>query len=137
MNNPPDNAQTEAALRAENDHLRASLANGPGPCPYCALPKEQWQECRRGFPGCARGDDAMLCPHVGAALANDDEVKRLREALELACDTLNAYMNLPIEANAAGIEQEKDDLAIMDKVRAALGLKPWLEAMGIELKAKD
>lgn len=55
-------------LNRENDHMRASLANGGGACSYCSLPKEGWSKCRSGFPGCARADDAMLCPHVGASL---------------------------------------------------------------------
>lgn len=54
--------------RKENDHLRASLANSGGPCVYCNLPREEWSSCKTGFPGCARGDDAMLCMHVGAAM---------------------------------------------------------------------
>lgn len=67
-----------ADLKRENDHMRAALANGPGPCAYCDLPREDWSKCDRGFPGCARGDDAVLCPHVGAGM---DEA-RLRAALE-------------------------------------------------------
>ena len=66
------------ALRLENDHMRAALANGPGPCRYCALPRAKWQECSAGFPGCARGDDAVLCPHVGAALGSDRDAARYR-----------------------------------------------------------
>lgn len=65
-------------LRLENDRMRASLANGHGPCGYCDLPKTRWHECRSGFPGCARGDDAMLCPHVGASLENDIDAARYR-----------------------------------------------------------
>ena len=72
-------------------------------------------------------------PYQDACLDHNaaDEIERLRVALNLACNTLAAFMNLPIEADAAWIEQEKEDLAIMDKVRAALGLKPWLETLGI------
>ncbi|MGU3387226.1 hypothetical protein ACLBYG_22140 [Methylobacterium sp. D53M] len=64
-------------LRKENDHLRASLANSDGPCPYCNLPKEEWSRCASGFPGCARGDDAMLCPHVGGELEVEARFARL------------------------------------------------------------
>lgn len=65
-------------LRRENDHMRASLANGPGPCAYCDLPRDQWGQCSSGMPGCARSDDAMLCPHVGAGMNEE----RLNKALE-------------------------------------------------------
>lgn len=58
-------------LQIENDRLRAALANSASPCVYCSLPKEQWAECKSGFPGCARGDDAMGCPELGAALEAD------------------------------------------------------------------
>lgn len=60
-----------AMLRVENDRLRAALANGSGPCIYCALPKDEWAKCARGFPGCSRSDDAMMCPHFGAGLDKD------------------------------------------------------------------
>mgnify|MGYP003342026569 CR=1 FL=1 len=55
-------------LQKENDYLRASLANGNGPCVYCNLPKSEWGKCTSGFPGCGRADDASLCPHFGAQL---------------------------------------------------------------------
>jgi len=61
-----------AMLRVENDRLRAALANGSGFCIYCELPKDEWAKCARGFPGCSRSDDAMMCPHFGASL----ELKR-------------------------------------------------------------
>lgn len=49
-------------LRDENARLRAALAVSKDPCLYCALPASEWSKCASGFPGCARGDDAMLCP---------------------------------------------------------------------------
>ena len=49
-------------LRKENDRLRAALAVSKDPCLYCNLPASEWSKCASGFPGCARGDDAMLCP---------------------------------------------------------------------------
>lgn len=67
-------------LRGENDVMRASLANGGGPCLYCKLPVEEWGECRYGFPGCPRGDDAMLCPHVGAGMEVEELRQRIGEA---------------------------------------------------------
>ena len=60
-------------LERENDVLRASTANGSSACVYCTLPRSRWAECDHGFPGCPRGDDAMLCPHVGAELETADK----------------------------------------------------------------
>jgi multidrug efflux pump subunit AcrA (membrane-fusion protein) len=74
-----------SALRAENDRLRAALANSQSPCVYCSLPKEQWAECKSGFPGCGRSDDAMGCPELGASLEADAlraERDRLRDAMQ-------------------------------------------------------
>lgn len=58
-----------AMLKEASDRetrLRAALAQGPGNCVYCSLSKEDWAKCQSGFPGCARGDDAMGCPELGA-----------------------------------------------------------------------
>lgn len=54
--------------RAENTRLRAALAMSDQPCAYCSLPAEEMAKCASGFPGCARADDAMGCPHLGAAI---------------------------------------------------------------------
>ena len=65
-------------VQSENTRLRAALANSNGSCVYCTLPKEQWSECRSGFPGCARADDAMGCPELGAALELQEAQERIR-----------------------------------------------------------
>jgi hypothetical protein len=73
--------QLERELRevqSENIRLRAALANSNGACVYCTLPKEQWAECRSGFPGCARADDVMGCPELGAALELQEAQERIR-----------------------------------------------------------
>ena len=73
--------QLERELRevqSENTRLRAALANSNGACVYCTLPKEQWAECRSGFPGCARADDVMGCPELGAALELQEAQERIR-----------------------------------------------------------
>lgn len=49
-----------AALRAENDTLRALLARSDQPCPYCALPSAEIAKCPSGFPGCGRMDDLIV-----------------------------------------------------------------------------
>jgi len=60
----------------EFESLKALVANGGGPCLYCALPKSEWSKCARGFPGCARGDDALLCQHVGVSMEADEKLRR-------------------------------------------------------------
>lgn len=56
---------------AENTRLRAALASSKDPCVYCQLPKDEMAKCRSGFPGCARADDLMGCPELGASLEAD------------------------------------------------------------------
>lgn len=58
-------------LRSENERLRAALAMSELPCVYCTLPAERMAECANGFPGCARADDAVGCPNLGAAIELD------------------------------------------------------------------
>lgn len=86
-------------LAKENDKLRAMIANSGKPCVYCDLPADKWVECVSGFPGCARADDAMLCPHVGAELTSRDRItalettnKKLQAALRSA-RAWTAYLN--------------------------------------------
>lgn len=79
-------------LSKENDKLRASLANGREPCVYCHLSREDWPKCEKGFPGCSRADDAMLCPHVGMELKAQEEIISLRRQL----DVLNKSDGEPI-----------------------------------------
>ncbi|MCU0909769.1 MAG: hypothetical protein MUE98_00045 [Rhodobacteraceae bacterium] len=70
---------------AEIARLRAALAHSDQPCAYCTLPANEWGKCKSGFPGCARSDDAMGCPELGAALQCvhlEEEIERLRAALE-------------------------------------------------------
>lgn len=62
---------------AENTGLRAALASSKDPCLYCQLPKGEMAKCRSGFPGCARADDLMGCPELGALL----EANRLKSEL--------------------------------------------------------
>lgn len=71
----------------ENTRLRAALAQSDQPCVYCTLPAEEWSKCQHGFPGCARADDAMGCPELGARM----EEHRLRDMIKrrLDCDGSN------------------------------------------------
>ena len=69
-----------AEATAENTRLRAALASSKDPCAYCQLPKDEMAKCRSGFPGCARADDLMGCPELGASLEADRLKSELNEA---------------------------------------------------------
>jgi len=102
-----------AEVARENDHLRASLANSGSPCAYCNLPREDWPTCPSGFPGCARADDAMLCPHVGVELATSDE----RDALaEMAGEAMaqRVFIRALYEATAADLVRSERERATAD-----------------------
>jgi hypothetical protein len=105
-------------LRAENERLRAALAQSDQPCAYCSLPADEWARCDRGFPGCARADDAMGCPHLGSGL----EVERLRAELSAAIGYMtNAQIDLKTGA------PKRTALATIEggikRARAAMGEK--------------
>ena len=76
------------SLAKENDRLRAMLANSQQACIYCDLAQTEWNKCEHGFPGCARADDAMLCPHVGACLKAEGELKRIQGIIEAFTESL-------------------------------------------------
>lgn len=84
--------QRAAELAKENNHMRASLATYGGPCIYCNLPKEEWGKCAAGFPGCARADDANLCPEFGAMMELHEAGQR---AAELAAQ--NAVLRAAVD----------------------------------------
>lgn len=89
-------------LEAEVERLRAALAQSDSPCAYCTLPADRWAECTHGFPGCARADDAMGCPELGARLELDQlraEVERLRAEVERLKEKNSTLM---VEAGWAG-----------------------------------
>ena len=73
------------AVQAENVRLRAALAQSELPCVYCSLPRDEWTKCPVGFPGCARGDDAVGCPELGARGKVEEleaEIVRLRAGIK-------------------------------------------------------
>ena len=90
-------------ITEENTRLRAALANSPGACHYCQLPKDEWSKCRSGFPGCARADDAFGCPELGAMV----EYAHLRE---LCCKLIRSL----------GIV-DPDVRDCVEKIREAIG----------------
>lgn len=85
-------ARAEAErLSAENVRLRAALATSKDPCVYCQLPAAEIAKCAAGFPGCARMDDLMGCPELGARLELDDaraEAERLGGVCDCQHDAL-------------------------------------------------
>lgn len=103
-------------LEQENTTLRASTANSGGPCLYCKLPKEDWSKCAQGFPGCARGDDAMLCPHVGADLGSMDRIRELEQRLVQLEDEKNAYIDYVGDA----LGQDHDGESLWDAAQRVL-----------------
>jgi hypothetical protein len=91
-----------AQLKKENDFLRALTANSDLNCVYCGLGADVQGQCVRGFPGCARADDQMLCRNFGDAAA-------LHDLTALA----DIERNLLLKANAQLVENN----ALMDAAR--------------------
>ena len=124
----PNNTLVLAELVEENNRLRAILGNSKLDCVYCKLPAVKQNECASGFPGCARADDQMLCPHVGDDLMARQELEEaklmLREAREelgslrmwmskgktKSVDTLVAKINQLVNAEMPTPEPSKSDL---------------------------
>lgn len=84
--------ETIKKLTTENTNLRAALAFSKEPCVYCTLPAEEQSKCAHGFPGCARADDQMGCPHFAGGLAHDS----LSEAVMKATQNILTGILLPI-----------------------------------------
>lgn len=81
------------AAEAENTRLRAALAQSELACVYCTLPSDEWAKCKSGFPGCARADDALGCPELGASMALSTmkaECDEVVKALRVVHDWANA-----------------------------------------------
>lgn len=92
--------------RAENTRLRAALAMSDQPCVYCTLPAEEWAKCCSGFPGCARADDAVGCPQLGAGLRADAlaaDLERARALLQPFANFANALNEAVPDEIAVGI----------------------------------
>ena len=104
----PDEIARLRAVEAENTRLRAALAMSDRPCAYCSLPADEWAKCPHGFPGCARGDDAMGCPHLGASLEvlnMKAEIERLRK--QIADDADDEALEVKHWANVAERQQKE------------------------------
>ena len=71
-----------ARLTAENDWLRAYTGQSAKACIYCGLGADEQGKCNRGFPGCARADDQMLCREVEVAMERD-ELRAENERLKI------------------------------------------------------
>lgn len=84
-------------VKRENDFLRALVGNSDKSCVYCGLGAENQAQCERGFPGCARGDDQVLCKNFGDAAALHDmekEAALARMQLQLTENAYNASLEL-------------------------------------------
>lgn len=77
-----------AELERENDWLRAYTSQSAKACVYCGLGADEQGQCERGFPGCARADDQLLCCEVGAAMERD-ELKARVTVLETELQALH------------------------------------------------
>lgn len=100
-----------AEATAENTRLRAALASSKDPCVYCQLPKDEMVKCRSGFPGCARADDLMGCPELGAAL----EAERLEG--ELAREKRHTEAVMRTLKDALGIEDGRECLEEVGRLK--------------------
>lgn len=81
-------------IQAENTRLRAALAQSERPCVYCSLPAADWSKCVQGFPGCARADDAMGCPELGASFENEQfksEILQIKAVLQILLKALQPF----------------------------------------------
>jgi len=78
-----DNAQ----LHQENDQFRAMLGNSAKPCIYCGLSVKDQMKCESGFPGCARADDQMICPHFAAEMKAEQRIAELGKEYRLVYET--------------------------------------------------
>jgi hypothetical protein len=84
-------------VKRENDFLRALVGNSDKACVYCGLGADEQAKCVMGFPGCARGDDQMLCRNFGDAAALHDmqkEADLARMELQLTANAYNASLEL-------------------------------------------
>jgi len=90
--------------QSENTRLRAAIAQGTSACIYCSLPKAEWSTCKSGFPGCARGDDAMGCPELGASYhlsEMEGERNEWKKVAGMLYYLKQAYRDLENEKNVA------------------------------------
>lgn len=71
-----------SAVESENTKLRAALAHSKEPCVYCQLPADEQAKCESGFPGCARADDQMGCPHLYSTYETSQAVSYVEDILK-------------------------------------------------------
>lgn len=95
------------SIQEENTRLRAALAQSPGACHYCQLPKDEWSKCKSGFPGCARANDAFGCPELGAMV----EYAHLRD---LCCELITEW-------ESPARDGRRDVSAHIESIREAIG----------------
>lgn len=95
------------SLTEENTRLRAALANSPGACHYCQLPKDEWSKCKDSLVGCKRVIDTFGCPELVARV----EFGHLRD---LCC-------KLIMEWESTARDGRRDVSAHIESIREAIG----------------
>ena len=110
------------AVQAENVRLRAALAQSDQPCAYCSLPRDEWTKCPVGFPGCARGDDAMGCPELGARF----EVEQLEAEIVRLRAGIRAVRELIDSSHGVYGLHLNGDLSPWDELLAGGSFEEWL-----------
>ncbi len=129
--------------RKENEWLRAYTGQSAKACVYCGLGADEQAQCERGFPGCARGDDQMLCPEVGVAIERDEARAALAEAIQARDNTAAAILMIAselaadpkISAEDTGDPRWTPALLAAAKLRAALAearesIAQWMMSQG-------
>lgn len=107
------------AVVAENSRLRAALAMSDQPCAYCTLPADEVAKCASGFPGCARADDMVGCPELGACKERDDALAVLGEAYIAVGSMLS---------DLGQLESDKGQKLMDNMAKASMGhedVLPW------------
>lgn len=107
-------ASDHEALQRENDFLRAQTGNSAKSCVYCGLGADEQAKCERGFPGCARADDQMLCREVGVALERDELRARVATLTANLDSMVEHYIDLAKSEDHGKFDPEEDT-----RVRAA------------------
>ena len=118
-------------LATENDKLHAITANSNLDCIYCSLPKTEWNACAHGFPGCARADDAMLCPHIGAEFETQETLSRLHALADQMAEALRPLASVAglVDVETKGIgETDEFQLLFADYLMASWQLSTFREA---------
>lgn len=124
VSSSPSALQSGTELVAENTRLRAALARSKDPCVYCSLPAEKWAECRSGFPGCARADDMMGCPELGASMEAQELRAEIAKLAQNQANLVALVIKLSRRLDRAGLDPDHVQKAMNYLARADLMPSP-------------